>query len=421
MNPIIKKAIANGIDTLTDKEYEIYTSEMAKLPKDQLPIVKKAVGNGIDALTDEEYAIYSKPISIQPEVTKPIATIPQAKERDLSAVEAFFPRTSTEGTSFGQKALGFLGDLTSFPGRALGAYATTGEATDVEGAMPRLYPEGQGQSYLNELGRVNGNTYTAVPSQIGQSIIRDPLLIPSIAYGGQIGSALTKSAPYIGEAITPATKIMNQAIQYGKNTLKGVGLGLGETGSRDILDNFTQGKEGMTQGDYVLGGLVGGLVPTAIKASEAVLPYLQKGLPTDLEFLKQLRTRPKESISMQELQDINAPEVVERLNPQYNENVRKEIMRVPVEMRSPSNLPIGNLADLASARITKVPQVMANRFAKLSNPPLDMLSVALERLSPTIQTRIPADFNAITQLPSIHNDPNLQYLRELAGDKKKKK
>ena len=60
MNPIIKKAVDNGLDSLTDEEYATYKTEKAKLSNELQAIIKKAVDseNGIDALEDAEYEIY---------------------------------------------------------------------------------------------------------------------------------------------------------------------------------------------------------------------------------------------------------------------------------------------------------------------------------------------------------------------------
>jgi hypothetical protein len=276
-NPLLDKLDKDVADGLpTPFEYKVHDKQgnLLEVLKSNTQLDPSEIINALKPYGD---------FDVEYNLTKDRGSIEKWQEQNGESVTAgqFFPRTSQ--STIGKENFwdhpfktsgATLADLVSMPGRAFGAYAKhaeRGDDTDAEitgdASLPGI-PQEKRQQAWTDFGQLGGEGEETNPnplSRMGQEIVRDPLAPVTMAFGGPVANLLGKVAK-VGKDVAVGTSALGK---YVAAPAVGAGLGVAETGLRDLVNNYTTGREGATGLDYAVGGVAGGAIPAVGASAQA--------------------------------------------------------------------------------------------------------------------------------------------------------
>lgn len=154
-----------------------------------------------------------------------------------------------------QGLAGVAGDVLSGAGRSLGSiFGNIGESDYLD-------------KVTKSLGDIEGTqTFQNPVMQIAQGIARDPTMPLTVGTAGLMKEAV--QIPKLLRTTPMASKLAPEV----KQAVYGGLSGLGQTASTDLMNNYSQGKEGFGLANYTIGGLLGTAIPSAYKTTREFVP-----------------------------------------------------------------------------------------------------------------------------------------------------
>ena len=234
---------ALGRDTVTTPEAEAPVEEESNIPMD----VAKSI-----------FPRYVKGIEEGRDVVEPI-------DVEKGQLGSFLPGVSNE------QLAAYLGDTVSVPGRALSAIVGT-----IKRALSSdMSKKEQLDATIKDFGQIGSTDEQGIGASIGEEIVRDPALIPSLVLASPIVAA---KAITTTPALIRNTELMSKVVSKFpgiKKVIAGVSAGTADVALMDFMNDYSQGEDNINATSYGLGAVGGALIPGAIKGAEKLSKKLK--------------------------------------------------------------------------------------------------------------------------------------------------
>lgn len=300
---IIKKAVDNGIDSLTDEEYAEYSKIKESMSPEEWQPIKKAVDGGIDALSDAEYESYnatkSKIGGVVDEMDAGAQFVDEQgnpiDEKQFKLLNEQMKAQTGDPIDLAEAWASYKGIpleeaklyTSALPNRTRAEIMNAGKQGAFEGAVAStadlLGGAGRGVSasidaltgaedFLTSLGRTKSSGGFGGTAETAENIARDPLTILGIGTGG-LGSNIARGGAGLLGKLEPATRL-GRTMQAGTGGLFGGLLDVGyESTRRDVTgekDLSSMEALGMTALPALLTGGAGTFARDGIDPSQAM-------------------------------------------------------------------------------------------------------------------------------------------------------
>jgi hypothetical protein len=259
---IDNKDITGGGYTIKQGDVIDQTKLNEDLPEDLVKSRSIAKGAYLASYNPEDFDIV-KSVSDDPKVMSQY--LQESGMGELSDISYSAPRIAhnmISGESNPIKnALAGVGDVSSASGRVLGS------------VLGNIGEDNYFEKVRNDIGRIDGSKSDSWYGQLGQDIIRDPMLIPSVATGSTAMRLAPKFIPG-SKGLIASDMIMNPIINTGSKIGLGTTAGIADVAGRDLMNDYSQSKNNIGMQDYALGALGGSVMPFVVKGSEKLATKL---------------------------------------------------------------------------------------------------------------------------------------------------